>query len=235
MNTSTVNQAAESGNVQSYDNTKTTSKNERTIGSPKLSDKAQKYYEQLQKKFGNMDFVLVANDEKENAEAKAAKYARAGRLQVLIDEEKLERMAEDEAYRKKYEGIITNAQTQLNSMQKDIGKQPGVKTYGMRIDDHGNASFFAVIDKSLAAQRERIEEKAEQKAEDKKKAAKAEQKEKYEKILKGTSDEEDLVTVTADSVYSLMKKINETILGSRSDNVQTDWEKMVGQHIDYRQ
>lgn len=235
MDTGAVNQAAESTNIQSYETTKTTGKNDRTLGSPKLSEKAQKYYEKLQKKFSNMDFVLVANDEKDNAEAKAAKYARAGRLQVLIDEDKLERMAEDEAYRKKYEGIISNAQTQIDSMQKNVGNQPGVKTFGMRIDDNGNASFFAVIDKSLAAQRERIDKKAEQKAEDKKKAAKEEQREKYEKYRTGKSDEEDLITVSADSVYGLIKKINEAVLESRSDNVQTDSEKLIGQHIDYRQ
>lgn len=231
MNTNAVNQAVESGNVQSYDNTK----NERTLGSPKLSEKAQKYYEKLQKKFGDMDFVLVANDEKENAEAKAAKYARTGRLQVLIDEDKLERMAEDEDYRKKYEGIITNARTQINQMEKSVGKQPGVKTYGMRIDDHGNASFFAVIDKSLALQRERIDKKAEQKAEDKKNAAKEAQKEKYDEMRTGKGDDSDLVTVSASSMYDLIKKINQTILEGRSDNVQTDAEKMLGQHIDYKQ
>lgn len=235
MDTGAVNQAAESTNVQSYESNKITGKNERTLGSPKLSEKAQKYYEKLQKKFSNMDFVLVANDEKDNAEAKAAKYARAGRLQVLIDEDKLERMAEDEAYRKKYEGIIANAQTQIDSMQKNVGNQPGVKTFGMRIDDNGNASFFAVIDKSLAAQREHIDKKAEQRAEDKKKAAKEEQSEKYEKYRTGKSDEEDLITVSADSVYGLIKKINEAVLESRSDNVQTDSEKLLGQHIDYRQ
>ena len=31
----------------------------KTIGNPKLSEKAARYYEQLKKKFSNMDFILV--------------------------------------------------------------------------------------------------------------------------------------------------------------------------------
>ena len=81
----------------------------RTIGNPELSDKAQKYYEQLQKKNPDMDFILVSSDMKETAKAQAGRYANANRTVVLIDEEKVERMAEDENYRKQYEGIISNA------------------------------------------------------------------------------------------------------------------------------
>lgn len=53
-----------------------------------------------------MDFILVSKDQKANAQANAASYANAGKMVVLIDEEKVERMAADENYRKQYEGII---------------------------------------------------------------------------------------------------------------------------------
>ena len=46
-----------------------------TVGDPKLSDKAAKYYEQLKKKYSDMDFVLVSNDSVDGAEQKAAKFA----------------------------------------------------------------------------------------------------------------------------------------------------------------
>ena len=42
----------------------------KTIGEPKLSDKAARYYEQLKKKYSNYDFILVSKDQKEQAEAK---------------------------------------------------------------------------------------------------------------------------------------------------------------------
>ena len=81
----------------------------RTIGSPKLSDKALKYYEQLKKKYSNMEFVLISPDKKAEVERNKGMYASSKELLVLIDSDKIERMAEDEEYRKKYEGILNNA------------------------------------------------------------------------------------------------------------------------------
>ena len=108
MNTNAVNQAAETVSVytESEKNSKVSGK---TIGEPKLSDKAKEYYEKLKKKFSTMDFILVSKDMKETAKANAGQYANANKMVVLIDEEKIERMAEDESYRKQYEGIIANA------------------------------------------------------------------------------------------------------------------------------
>ena len=242
MSTSAVNQAAENSGVSAYSETKRKNQvNGKTIGKPELSEKAQKYYEKLKKKFGNMDFILVSADMKEQAEANASKYAQANRTVVLIDEDKIERMAEDESYRKKYEGIISGAASQIEQMKNGLTNKQGVKTFGIKIDDGGNASFFAVIDKSLAAQRKRIEEKAEQKADEKKKSEKQAREEKLEEIRAGRgqngeriSGEEDLVTVTAGSVEELMNKINNELYASLSDTVQTDAEKQIGQHFDFR-
>ena len=88
---------------------------------------------------------------------------------VLIDEEKLEKMATDEAYRKQYEGIIQNATTKLPELKSSLGNNASsVKGFGMQVDNNGTASFFAVVDRSLAAQKKRIEKNAEKKAEQKK-------------------------------------------------------------------
>ena len=67
-----------------------------------------------------MDFILVSADQKEQAKAQAGSYANANKMVVLIDEEKIEKMAEDENYRKQYEGIIANAATGLSSMSSKI-------------------------------------------------------------------------------------------------------------------
>lgn len=233
MNTAAVNQVADVVSSVYSDTTKTKGVSGDTVGSPKLSEKAQKYYEELKKKYSNMDFVLVQDGEKD-AEAKAAKYAKAGRMQVVIDEQHIEKMAEDEAYRDKYENIIGNAESQFEMMASGLGNNSSaVKTLGIRIDDGGNASFFAVIDKSLAAQRERIEEKAEKKAEAKKTEEKEKAEKKREDKLKDKKSE-DVVTVTSDTIDGLIKKINDTLFESLSDNVKTEVEKSIGQHIDYR-
>ncbi len=232
-----VSQAAQSSAATATGEAKKTSKVKgRTIGSPELSEKAQEYYEKLKKKYGDMDFILVDKENKDNAEANAGRYAAPGRTVVLIDEEKIEKMASDESYRKKYEGIISNARSQIKQMQKKLlDKGSSVKSYGMKIDDGGNASFFAVVDKSLAAQRERIADKKAQRAEDKKKADKEARNDKLEEIRtkRGeTSREEDLVTVTAGSVDELVKKINDTLYESMSDSMMTEEEKLLGSRFD---
>ena len=211
----------------------------RTIGSPELSEEGQKYYEELKKKYSNMDFILVSTDMKEIAKSQAGSYANPNRLVVLIDEEKIERMATDENFRKQYEGIIAGAALKLPQMQKSIGSNPAVKGFGMQVNDGGNASFFAVVDKSLAMQRERIQKNKEKKAEAKKADEKKEAKEAAaEKLKEKRGDranmEEDLVTVTASSMEELIRKINDITYGAMSDHALTDFEKARGQHIDFR-
>lgn len=206
----------------------------KTIGNPELSEKGQKYYEELKKKFGNMDFILVSPDMKEQAEANASAYASPNRTVVLIDTEKIEKMAEDEGYRKKYEGIISNAQNQISRMQSSLSTSgANVKSYGIKINDGGTASFFAVIDKSLAAQKERIEAKAEKRAQEKKEAAKELAEKRAEERKAEQADGGDTVTITASSVEELLQRINDYVLEDKSNNVETQEEKMVGRSIDF--
>ncbi len=233
-------QATAAAQAASSEKTKLTSKTNRTngqkeIGTPKLSEKAQKYYDKLKKKYGNMEFILVSADKKAEAEANVGKYASNKSLIVLIDDEKIEKMAEDAAYREKYEGILDKATVQFAQMKTSLGSNAdSVKAFGMKFDDYGNASFFAVVDKSLAAQKDRIQHKREQKAEDQKKAEKkAEQKEKQEKIQEKHKTSDDTVTVEASSWDELLQKINETVAMGRSDMVQSKAETYVGQQFDY--
>ena len=209
-----------------------------TVGDPKLSDKAAKYYEQLKKKYSDMDFVLVSNDSVDGAEQKAAKFANANRTMVLIDADKIEKMAEDEDYRNKYENIIGNANSQLDQMKQSLGSMVGnVKTYGIKIDDGGNASFFAVVDKSLSAQKERIAKKSEQKKADAVKAAKKKQetrrKEKTQEKEK-TSESDDVETIEASSIEDLIKKLNDKTMAAMSDQARTEQEMQLGTQVDFR-
>lgn len=226
----------------------------RTIGEPQLSEKAAEYYEKLQSKFGNMDFILVSKDMKETAKAQAASYANPNRMVVLIDEEKIERMATDEAYRQKYEAIISNGANQLSQIKIQMGPAAsGVKAFGMQVQDN-RASFFAVMDKSFAQQRERIAEKREEKKEAKKlaekKAEKKEAKKALEEKRKASREEgkaaaekkverdtiqwEDTTTITTSSAEDLVKQIQNLYYQWMSDSMQTDAEKLVGQNFDIR-
>ena len=216
--------AAVASKTTASSKTTMTEKYGNTIGQPELSDKAAEYYDKLKEKYSDMDFVLVSNDEVENAEQKASKYARADRTLVLIDADKVEEMASDEDVREKYEGIIGNAGTQLNQLKETLGDAIGnVKTFGIKVNDDGTTSYFAVVDKSLAAQKERIEKNAEKKAEEKAKTAKKE---------KAQKQKEKLETISASSMDELAKKLQDRLITEKSDNVQTDEEKKVGTQFD---
>jgi hypothetical protein len=232
----------ESGSSES---TKKTGNYGTTIGNATLSDEAAKYYEELKKKYGNMDFILVSEDQKAYAQANAASYANSSKMVVLIDEDKIERMATDENYRKQYEAIISNAASGVSQLKTSIessGLSSQVKGYGMQVNDGGTASFFAVLKKSSADQKARIEKKAEEKKAEKKEAEKkAEKKEKEERLEKAREadddtavDDEDTVIITANSIEELIQKINDYSMEERSNNVLTDYEKTIGQNIDFR-
>ena len=76
-----------------------------TIGNVKLSEDAAKYYEKLKAKYHNMEFIAVSSDMKSQVQANAASYGNASKMVVLLDADKIEKMATDENYRKKYEAI----------------------------------------------------------------------------------------------------------------------------------
>lgn len=210
----------------------------KTVGKPELSEEGKKYYEELKKKFSNMDFILVSDDMIDQAKANSASYANPTKTVVLISEEKVERMATDEEYRKQYEGIIQNATAQLAQMQQGFESTgANVQGYGIQVDDNGTASYFAVLKKASAAQKERIAEQAAEKKAEKKAAAKKAEEQRNEEQLKeaAKSDKSDDVTViSASSVEELLQKISDYAFEERSNVVQTPEEKLVGQHFDFQ-
>ena len=247
----TTSAAGTAGTSEAKQTKGTTGNYGRTIGQPELSEKAAKYYEQLKKKYGNYDFILVSRDQKENAKANAAKYANGYKTVVLIDEDKIEQMATDEKFRKQYEGILSGAAAQIQQLKTSLQSSgANVKGFGMQVNDGGTLSFFAVLKKSSAEQKARIEKKAEQKKTEKKAAEKkaaekkAAKKEKEERLKDKKSDKvadskeeagtEDTVTISAGSIEELLSKIETYNFNTRSDSVQTADERQVGQNFDFR-
>ncbi len=208
------------------------------IGEPKLSDEAKKYYETLKGKYNNLEFILVDSECKDYAQANAAKYANPLKTVVLIDEEKIERMATDEEYRKKYEAILAGASAQLSQMQEKFDSAGvSVKGFGIQINDDGTASYFAVLQKAADNQKARIEAKAEEKREEKKAAKKEAEEERQEKWLeeKKNSEKENISDVTVikgNSVEELLKKIQDYTYTERGNVVRTEAELVVGQRLD---
>ena len=223
-----------------------------TIGDVQLSDKAKDYYNSLKSKYHNMEFIAVSKDMKAQVQQNAASYGNANKMVVLIDEEKLERMAMDESYRKKYEGIIAMAQTKMSEAKMGLASSgAGVKNFGMSVDSNGKESFFATVNKSSDLQKKRTEKKAAekkaQKLQEKKKAEKKAQEERIQKARDKKAekedtdkddsrikDDEEYVTFEADSMDELLSKVQTYSYNNASGKVMTQAEQMVGTKIDFR-
>ncbi len=223
-----------------------------TIGDVQLSDKAKDYYNSLKPKYHNMEFIAVSKDMKAQVQQNAASYGNANKMVVLIDEEKLERMATDESYRKKYEGIIAMAQTKMSEAKMGLASSgASVKNFGMSVDSNGKESFFATVNKSSDLQKKRTEKKAAekkaQKLQEKKKAEKKAQEERIQKARDKKAekedtdkddsrikDDEEYVTFEADSMDELLSKVQTYSYNNASGKVMTQAEQMVGTKIDFR-
>lgn len=215
----------------------------KTIGEPTLSEEGKKYYEELKQKYSNMDFILVSRDMKDKAQAQAASFANPAKMVVLIDEDKIERMATDEAYRKKYEAIISGATNQLAQVKTSISSTGAdILGFGMQVNDSGLPSFFAVLKTSSAAQKARIEKKAEENRAEKKEAKKkAEEEAREERIEEKRAEKKHIrnrdtetYTIEADSIEELAKKIADFMFVERANTLLTQAETKLGQHIDFQ-
>ena len=168
-----------------------------SIGDVKLSDAANEYYKDLKSKFHNAEFILVSKDMKAQVQANASAYGNVNKMVVLIDEEKLERMATDESFRKKYEGIIAMSQQQLAQAKNSLSSSGAtVKNFGMSVNEDGSTDFFATLEKSSADQTKRLEKqkaaKKEHKLKEKKQAEKKAKKEALEEKLEQKRHEKKL-------------------------------------------
>ena len=156
-----------------------------TIGNVQLSEKAADYLDKLKSKFHNMEFITVSKDMKAQVQQNAASYGNANKMVVLIDEEKLERMATDESYRKKYEGIIAMSQNKMDAAKNSLASTgASVKNFGMSVDSNGKESFFATVEKSGDLQKKRIEKKAGLRRRHWKSAFRRQEKRKRKKLIR---------------------------------------------------
>ena len=232
----------------------------KTIGNVSLSKEANDYLESLKKKFSNLDFIVVSEDQKKAAHANAASYGNKNKTVVLINEEKLEKMATDENYRKQYEGIIENSTKKIQAFSQQLsasGLSGLVKGFGMNVtsngNDGGNSSFFAVVDDSLALQKKRIEKKAaEKKAEKKADEKRAKEKIKEDRLEKKKEKEEGLeelkdkkaekedsfdwekgLYLSSESPEALLNTLSDYGFKAAESRVFSKAELSLGQSVDY--
>lgn len=220
------------------------------VGDVELSDKAKDYYGKLKAKFGNMQFIAVSSDMKEQVKANAAAYGNSNKMVVLIDDAKIEQMANDESFRKKYEGIIAMSQSQMAGAKNSLASSgANIKNFGMSVNSDGSTSFFATVENSSKDQAKRIEkkqaEKKAAKAKEKKVAEKKAKEKRLEKnredkkvkgkeqVEKNISEDKEYIKIEADSMDELINKVSKYAYGNRENSVMTEDEKKVGQRFDF--
>ena len=210
-----------------------------TVGEPKLSEKAQKYYDELKAKFGDVDFVLSDNaTEAGDALTKANEsgFAQTGRTMVLLTEEEIEKMASDDEVRDTYEKVIGDADGQMAKFKENLGDMAGVVSLGVTVGEDGEVNFFAVVDKALAKQQERLKEAREQakEAAAEEKAQKEKEAKEIEAEKEAEGEAEDIYSVVAASIEDLITKIKDLNLGFRVEGVRSPEEMVVGQNFDIK-
>ena len=225
-----------------------------TIGNVELSDTAKSYLDKLKSKFHNMEFITVSKDMKAQVQQNAAAYGNANKMVVLIDEEKLERMATDENFRNKYEGIIASSQAKMLQAKMGLTSSgANIKNFGMSVDSNGKENFFATVGNSLDQQKKRIEKKtAEKKAEKAKEKKQAEKEAREERLQKAKdkkaesnksdsdknvvdeAETEEYAMFEADSMDELISKVQTYSYNASSNKVMTDSERTVGTTIDFK-
>lgn len=191
--------------------TKASSRSERADAADKqvnLSDKAKKLLEELQKTYGNMDFIIADYDSEEEAQ----QYLSRGRKEysVLIDPETLEEMANDSATKEKYLSILSDATKELDGIKDEL-KEDGanVKSIGISIDKDGKVSYFAELERMGERQREHIEQtrenrRAEEKEAEERAAKKEEEARRGQPHIPHVTQK---VSLKADSAQDLLKQI----------------------------
>lgn len=206
-----------------------------TIGNVKLSDEAAKYYEKLKAKYHNMEFIAVSSDVKNQVQANAASYGNASKMVVLLDAEKIEKMATDEEFRKKYEAILDSAANKLTQAKNSFASSgASVSNFGVSIDSNGNEKYFATVQKSLDMQKERIEKNAEKKQEEKIKEKKKAEQEKTEERFDAIKEKYDVdyEIIETGTIEDLISNV--AAYSYNYTFVKTEAELALGNSIDFK-
>lgn len=181
-----------------------------------LSDKAKELLKELQKKYGNMDFIIADYETDEEASALLSRGTKE--YSVLIEPDVLEQMAADEDVKAKYVGLIEESINQLTDIKTQLEESGGeVTRLGVSIGEDGTTSFFAELEKMGEKQKERIQNAREARKQERKEAAEEakeateekrleEQLESKEKAWSGVEKSKKLF-VQADTVEELLEKI----------------------------
>ena len=180
-----------------------------------LSQKAQDYLAKLQKKYGNMDFIIADYSTDEEADKLLSKGK--GEYNVLISPDLLEKMADDEDTAAEYEAMIDQSVETIDGVKDGLGEDADmVSRYGVTFDANGNMSIRALLAGGLTAndgsdtvKASTVEDMLAQLKEAKESQAEklAKMREEKAKAAEEEEEDEEEMTVDTDEVDSEIIKI----------------------------
>lgn len=217
-------QAAKDAEKAKADNARKAGAAQADKKAPALSKAAQKLLKELQKSYGNMDFIVADYETEEEAASLLSRGA--GQYSTLFTPEELEKMAADEDVKNKNLKALDNAVAKLDEMKNQLGAKAGdVTRMGIAFGDDGEVSFFAELEKNSEKQRERIEKQRE----DKREAARNAEKQEAAEYLAHGRNTGKRTTVYASTVKELAEKISNVDWNA----VKEERQSTTGQHFDF--
>ena len=194
----------------------------------KLSSKAKNYLDNLRKTYGDYDFIVA--DEGDDRRALLDKSNKE--FSVIFSTSELEKMATDEKYAsekmRRVETIVDMSDRICEQFGyerawgKDSGNGTIINKLAVSINDDGNMSIFAELEKMSDKQKDFIEKLRDKRAEEKKNAEKSEEKKVNSYKQDETTSMKKLV-VEASSEEELIEKIK-----------NVDWNKVSGVNVGAR-
>lgn len=172
----------------------------------KLSKKAADLLADLRKTYGD-DFDFIVGGPEDDLHSLAKNSSKE--FSVIFSSDELEKMAADENYAKEKIDALHNAVQMSKQINEEFGfegtlesgQDSGIRMtrFGVAYHSDGSVTYFAELEKSLAKQKERLEESNEKRAEEKREA---DRKENHPASAKR-------VMVKASSPEELMEKIRQ--------------------------
>lgn len=178
----------------------------------KLSERAQKLLDELQKTYGNMDFIIADYETDEEAQQYLSRGSKE--YSVLIDPETLEEMAADSATKDKYLEILNSATKDLDGIKEQLEDEgENVKSIGITIGKDGKVSYFAELERMGERRKEHIEQsrenrRAEEEAEKERTAKREEEAKREQPHIPHVTQKVSIKADTAEDLLAQIKAVD---------------------------
>lgn len=182
---------------------------------PDLSKKASEYLSDFKKKFSDFDVKVISKEDMQKIKDNPAKFSENSPT-VFINEEELEKMANDVEFAKKQEENLENSLKKLPSLKNELDKM-GVNVISMGfVMENGKTSLFTQLQKPEKIEDEitKLNKRAKEGVEKRQQERIREIRKKYEPVKRPSDDttiikRDDTITIITDSFLDLSAAIGD--------------------------